>query len=396
MNIIRKHLQRVLPRRLDRILDDPRRYEREWSFCQLLSVVMDGLLSGCKTLRDVEVLTAASGCRVPDTTLRDLLVQLDGEPLEEELAKQVKEANRWHELDNKELPIRLTAIDGKTIGVTKYEVDEYSLDRSKKGAPNYMHHVLRAFHTSSSLKLLMGQERVPAGTNEKGIFPTFLDKLVQLYGRTKLLEVLSMDAGFTSIGNAQAVVDHNLNYIFALKDARVHTITRESMELLGQKNKADRVEVESVNGKKITRSLYRAQAPQVSGWSHATEVWRICKETLNSKGKLTIENHYYVTNMPRQRLSHGQVLRAVRLHWSIENNANWVMDVAWKEDSKPWCNQALGVLSLMRMIAYNAVTRFKLRRLRRAKTFYWSWEQTLGFIKTVLFSFREIPDSATL
>ena len=62
----------------------------------------------------------------------------------------------------------------------------------------------------------------------------------------------------------------------------------------------------------------------------------------------------------------------------------------------PWCNQALGVLSLMRMIAYNVVARFKLRRLRRAKTFYWSWEQTLGFIKTALFSFHEMPDSATL
>jgi len=395
-NIIYKHLRRVLPRRWELILDDPRRYERGWSFYELLSAVMSGLVSGCKTLRELEVLTAAAGSRVPDTTVRDLLVQIDGEPLEEELAKQVKEANRKHELDNKELPIRLTAIDGKTISVTKYKVDDCSINRSQKGCSKYVQHVLRAFHASSSLQLLMGQERVPVGTNEKGMLPAFLDKLVQLYGRTNLLEVLSMDAGFTSIKNAQAVVDHGLYYIMALKDPRVHTITRETKEQFEDRAKADKVVVEHVNGKQITRSLYRSRAPKVRGWSHATEVWWICKETIDSRGKVTIENRYYATNLPRQRLAHGQVLKAVRLHWSIENNANWVMDVAWKEDSKPWCNQALEVLSFMRMIAYNIVARFKLRRLRSAKAYHWSWEQTLYYIKTALFPFRELPESGTL
>lgn len=396
MDIIEKHLRRVLPRRWELILDDPRRYERGWSFCELLSAVMNGMLVGCKSLRELEFLTAAAGRRVPDTTVWDLLVQIDAEPLDEELAKQVKEANRLHELDNAELPIRLTAIDGKTIAATKYKVDKYSINRSQKGCSKYVQHVLRAFHTSSSLKLLMGQEHVPVGTNEKGIFPAFLDKLVGLYGRTNLLEVFSLDAGFTSIKNAQAIVDRGLFYIMALKDPRVHTITRKTKEKFESRQKADKTEVEHAHGKQITRSLYRTPAPKVKGWHHATEVWWIRKESIDSQGKVSVENRYYATNLPRQRLSDKQVLKAVRLHWSIENNANWVLDTAWKEDTKTWCNKALEVLSLMRMMAYNIVARFKLRRLRRAKTCGWTWERTLKYIQMALFQLRPLPGSTTL
>jgi hypothetical protein len=397
MGTIRKHLNRMLPRRWERILDDPRRDERKWRFDHLLQVVVEALVSGCQSLREVERLTEASGRRVPDTTLRDLLVEIDPEPLEEELAKGVKEANRCHELDNKELPFRLTIIDGKCLSDTTYEVDKYSIRRTQKGCNKYVQHAIRAFHGSSTVKLLMGQERIPQGTNEKGVCVGFLEKLVQLYGTTNLLEVFSFDAGFTSIANAKAVVDLGYDYVFALKDPRVHTVTRTAMELLGTRTKPDKVELEHVNGRRIIRSLYRCQAAPVNGWSHAQEFWRIQKESTDIKsGKVTLEEHYYVTSLARARLSHSVVLKTVRTHWSIENNANWVLDVAWKEDLRPWCNRALELVSLMRMIAYNIVARFKLRRLRRVAARSWTWEQTLYFIRTALFPLDDRRAFATL
>jgi len=88
----------MLPKRWEHILDDPRRNERRWDFNHLLQITVEALVSGCKSLREVERLTEASGRRVPDTTLHDLLVEIDPEPLELELAKGVKEANRCHEL----------------------------------------------------------------------------------------------------------------------------------------------------------------------------------------------------------------------------------------------------------------------------------------------------------
>ena len=387
---IRKHLNRVLPGRWGLILDDPRRDERKWRFDRLLQVVAEALVSGCQSLREVERLTDASGERIPDTTLHDILVKIDPKPLEEELARGVKEANRCHELDNKELPFRLTIIDGKSLSDTTYEVDRFSIRRTQKGCSKYVQHAIRAFHGSSTVKLLMGQERIPRGTNEKGVFPLFLEKLVRLYGRTNLLEVFSFDAGFTSIANAGAVIENGYDYVFALKDPRVHPITRQAMELLGARTEPDKVEREDVNGRGIVRKLYRCKAVAVKGWSHAQEFWRVQKETTHIKsGKTTIEEHYYTTSLAPSRLSNSQVLKTVRTHWSIENNANWVLDVAWKEDSRPWCNQALELVSLMRIIAYNIVARFRLRRTKQGFIRSCPWEQTLYFIKAVLFPLDE-------
>ena len=396
MASISKHIRRVLPQKWEKILDDPRRCERVWSFGDILSGIINGMMSGCNTLRELEAVTEVSGRRIPDTTVRDILVQIDPEPLEEELARGVKEASRNHELDNKELPIKLTVIDGKKISTTSYEVDEYSHNRSNQVCTKYVQLVLRAFHASSTVKLLMGQERIPNTTNESGTFKSFLEKLNKLYGRTNLLEVFSMDAGFTSISNAKAIVDNGFYYIMALKDPRVHKITQETMKLLGSKSIPDKTQKERVNGKEIIRKIYRCAAPDVQGWSHAKEVWRIETQTTKSSGKKTAENRYYVTNLPKKKLSHAQVLKTIRLHWSIENNANWVMDVAWKEDTKPWCNEAIELLSLMRMIAYNTVARFKFRRCLSAKKFSWSWKQTLSFIGSMLFPLRTLPSFATL
>lgn len=396
MNIIHKHLRRVLPKRWERILKDPRRSQRVWGFTELVSVVMKGLVGGCKTLREIEMLSAGSGRRVPDTTLSDLLKQIDCEPLNNELAKGVKEASRNHELDTKELPIRLIAIDGKCLSKTSYEVNEYSVNNSQKGFSQYSHNAIRAFYASSTVKLMMAQQLIPKETNEKGLFKSFLAKLVSLYSRTNLLDVLSLDAGFISKANVQEIINYGLNYIIAVKDPTTHFVARDAMELLGNRTVADKVEEERVNGKRITRSLYRCVASTVNGWSHAKEFWRIHKQIVDSKGKVSSEDHYYVTSLPISKLSNRQVLKAVRLHWSIENNANWVLDVAWKEDTMPWCNQALEFLSFMRMIAYNAVARFKLRRLRRANAQGWTWAQTLLFIKMTLFTPRVLPNFTTL
>lgn len=386
MGIVHKYLESVLPKIWDRALEDPRRCEVNWGFSELIEALMYGLISGAKTFRDIEFLTGRSGRRVPDTTLHDLVVQLDPEPIEEELARGVKEANRSHQLDNKELPFRLTVIDGKNISTTTKPVDEFSINRSQKGCDKYVQHAVRAFHVSSTVKLHMAQQRVPRGTNENAVFPLLLDKLVEHYGNTNLLEVLSFDAGFLGSSNAQRTVDAGLSYIFALKNPEIHPITRTAMELLDKRTRPNKVVTEQMNGEAITRSLYRCQAPSVNGWEHAKELWRLHKVTVNLRtGKTKPEDHYYVTNLPVSRLSDNEVLKAIRLHWNIENNANWILDTVWKEDTRPFCNLGLEAIALMRMIAHNLVTIFKLRRLNRTAAGSWTWSHLLSVIQELLF-----------
>lgn len=379
---IEKYFNRVLLKSLLRNVNDPRSNARKWSFGSLLQTTMKAMLSGCRNLREYEYLTSRSGQRIPDTTLGDMLAQISEEELERELARGVKEASRSHELDRQELPIRLTVVDGKCLSTATYDVDANWLRRSQRGCSKYVAMALRAYLVSSDLKLHLAQSWVSKGTNERGAFPELLKKLGELYGRTKLLEVLSIDAGITSIKNAQAIKDAGLDYIMALKNAAWSKMTQQAVAILAENLTS--AEVEYVNGKRITRNLYRSPAPVLPQWQHAREVWRVEKIT-ETETSTTTENHYYVTSLPKRRLTDKQVLKAVRMHWNIENNANWVLDTAWREDANPWANTALGVVSLLRMLAYNAVARFKLRKLKPSSFTPIAWKNLLLTFQAALF-----------
>jgi predicted transposase YbfD/YdcC len=396
MKIIQKHLRRVLRPGWHKIIQDPRRKSVRWNLGDILSPVMDGMLGGCRNLRSLEHLTNLSGKRLPDTTVWDLLVEIDPTPLNDEIARGVKDAARSHELDNKELPINLVVIDGKSVAVNPTPVNENSINRSQKGCRKYVNMMLRAVYASSSLKLHLGQHVMPKGTNEKGAFPAFVDKLKALYGRTKLLEVISVDAGYTSKKNAQYLASNKIDYIMALKNQRFSRITQAALAMLGTLKQPDRIEQERVNGKTVTRSLFRCTAPKLDGWESAREFWRVQSNTEYLNGKVVVETRYFVSSLAASRLSNRQVLHAVRLHWSIENNANWVLDTAWEEDGNPWCNKALELVTLLRLLAYNIIARLKFRRIRSEKNRGLPWKDILAIVQRVLFPLKLKDNFAAL
>ncbi len=395
MKLVHKHLRRVLRADWHKIFQDPRRKFRRWSLGNILDRLIKGMVGGCRNLRQLELLTGLCGDRLPDTTAWDLIVQLDSTPLNIEIARGVKEAARCHELDDKELPFNLVAIDGKSLAVNTSPVNEDSVNRSQKGCRKYVNMAFRAMLASKSLKLLMGQHMIPRGTNERGAFQAFMDKLIGLYGRTKLLEVVSVDAGITSKKNAQYLTNHDIDYIMVLKNRLFSRMTQEAQALLSNKAKPDKVEKENVNGKIITRELYRCVAPALKGWESATELWRITTSTERKDSSVAIETRYFVTSIATHQLSHRQVLRAVRLHWSIENNANWVLDTAWDEDRNPWSNKALELMSLLRVLAYNLIARLKFRRLRSSNRNI-TWKNLLGIVQNTLFPHKNREFAATL
>ena len=77
--------------------------------------------------------------------------------------------------------------------------------------------------------------------------------------------------------------------------------------------------------------------------------------TRDRDGKETVELRYFVTNATTGMLTPRQLLRLVRLHWSIENDCNLMGYMHVCEDDGAWCtrNKARLVLGVLRMIAYN-------------------------------------------
>jgi len=47
------------------------------------------------------------------------------------------------------------------------------------------------------------------------------------------------------------------------------------------------------------------------------------------RGKTTRERRFYISSLPPDA---DRLLRAIRAHWSVENNLHWCMDVAFADD----------------------------------------------------------------
>ena len=73
--------------------------------------------------------------------------------------------------------------------------------------------------------------------------------------------------------------------------------------------------------------------------------------------------------------------RAVLGHWSIENDCNWVLDVAWATNAaEVITHQPLRTLSWLRMLAYNVLGWLLRVRLRSRPT----WLELRDALRRVL------------
>ena len=92
---------------------------------------------------------------------------------------------------------------------------------------------------------------------------------------------------------------------------------------------------------------------------------------------MEVENRYFITSLPWDRLTGCEILRLVRLHWGVENGCHWTMDVVLGEDARPWCTQgeALRMLSWLRLLAYNTLRFLRHRYLRSSKSRRMPWDE---------------------
>lgn len=383
--VIKKHLERTLKIKWDKILDDPRKNKSTWSFGYMMQMLGFGILSGTGNLRAVETFTENYNERIPDTTLHDTIIQVDPEPLRKLLGKQVKEALRAHELDS-DFPIRIIAVDGKSASISKIKAGEFSQRVEADNNIYYNNRVLRAMYVSSPMKLFLAQREIKGKSSETTEFKPFLDELVEMYGKTKLLEVISIDAGMTSKENADKIEEKKLDYIMALKGPQ-QTLLSNAEYLFDLMPGPDKITEENLNGKKIIRKLFRCVVPPQykNGWDHIEEFWKIDQTSIELQGgEVVTETRYFISSILSSKLTDTQVMQAIRMHWGIENNGYWILDSVWKEDDSPFANKALVLITLMRLLLYNIIARLIFRRLRNIKARKMSWATLMTLIASAL------------
>jgi len=192
--------------------------------------------------------------KIPDTTIRSVLVRLNPDALRQILHRQVRSAHRSKQLRPVGLPFGVVAIDGKYMP-TLLPGGELAQDQGDK----WMLRTMTCSLVSAAAPVVMDAVPVPATTNEMGNFPKVTDELHTAYGRHGLIGMLTADAGMTSSFNADCVRAKGWDYLFALKETQP-TLLDEAHRLLGP-NRSTPPDAETTDLRPARRQPNRRRAP---------------------------------------------------------------------------------------------------------------------------------------
>ena len=228
------------------------------------------------------------------------------------------------------------------------------------GQPHSFVHIVSAWAATNHLTL--GQLKVDGKSNEITAIP-------------KLLEVLDVEETIVTIDAmgcqteiAEKIVDKGADYVLALKGNQ-ETLSDEVENYF---NQAEAVDFEGIecdalgsretgHGRIEKREIYVTEdidwLPQKSKWRNLKTIIMVKSERLVSGKPASFEKRYYISSLSADGV---KIANAIRKHWGIENQAHWILDVAFREDEQ---NADAGNIaenmSLMRRIAMNLLKQEK-------------------------------------
>lgn len=362
-------------------IPDPRHERgRKWSLATMLRAITAGIMAGCQSLAAVEHLTNEMSLpmrrqlgiarRLPDTTLRDTLVDVDPQALRRPLWRQAKAAHRRKALEPFGLPFGVVAMDGKGTAATAWD-DEYAQRQPHSvglGASGVVRTITCTL-VSSRVKLCLDASPIPAATNELGHFAAAFDSLWAVYGACELFKLVTYDSGGASKTNADLVRQYGLHYLLRL-DAQQPTLYREARRLLHHLPVSAAVqftEDETGTGTERRYLFLTEEMAGYYGWEHLQTVVRVHSVKRDRAGNLMSQkprqqDRYYLCSLPRGRLTKEQWLYLIRQHWGVENGTHNPLDKFLEEDKHPFIEadpQGMLNVMLLRRMALNALALFR-------------------------------------
>jgi hypothetical protein len=355
--------------------------------------------------------------RIADNTFGKVLPRLDPVELGVRLHALVKAEHRRGTLKPAVLPVGAVAIDGKNVATLHWhdlcrvlELDpskaqpaevkallserfpEVQFCVPKQGEPYALARVHTVTLVSSKAAVCLHQRPIPGATNEIGAMPDLLEELFVIYGRLHLFEIITTDAGNTSLAVAGQIAKAGLCYFCQLKSEHGDLFV-EAEAALGSlaDEEAEWTEGDSQNGKVITHRVWQYDLTEEGwlSWTHARQLVRVQRTVEDPKtGETEIGNRYYVSNRSPTELRPKGCGRLSRSHWRCENETHWTADAELGEDRRRlyWSRHPRGVFvaSVLRMIglAILSVAR-RLSRLGYSEETP-TWEQVSEHFALVL------------
>lgn len=235
-------------------------------------------------------------------------------------------------------------IDGKTIRNSND-------DSSCKSAI----HLVSAYACENMVCL--GQEAVNEKSNEITAIPRLLDML------TITGCIVTIDAMGCQKKIAEKIIKKDADYILMVKDNQKNLKEQIEETFETQKGKNINTTTDFGHGRIETRTCSVINDLDLldkrKDWKGLKSIIRITSERIIKKTqKESIEQRYYITSLDADAV---KINKAVRSHWSIENNLHWNLDVLFKEDA-----------SLKKKgdspINFNIITKIALTLIEREKS----------------------------
>ncbi len=229
---------------------------------------------------------------------------------------------RWMTAVCERLGGQVIAIDGKVLRRSHdHGIGQAAID------------MVSAWATANHL--VLGQVKVTEKSNEITAIPRLLEAL-EISGC-----IVTIDAMGCQTDIAQTIVDHDADYVLALKDNQGQL--SEDVQLLfndleGSQYRAYAFDytktVNKDHGRLEIRECWTISDPDVlrhlrgfERWPHLQTVARI-RAQRRIGDETSCEDRYHITTLTGAAC----VLRAVRAHWGIENELHWTLDIAFDED----------------------------------------------------------------
>ena len=214
-------------------------------------------------------------------------------------------------------------IDGKTV--------KGSYDRNKQQSSL---HLVSAW--ASEHRILLGQVKVASKSNEITAIPALL-QLLDISG-----SVITIDAMGTQHAIAKQIIAKGGDYVLCLK-ANHPTLwaavkawfeAAEAIAFAGIEHSLDQ-RIESGHHRRETRRVWAVpvsamgQLHKIGQWAGLQTIVRV-KRVRRLWDKTTKETMFYLSSLPCDAQRIGQ---AIRVHWGIENQLHWVLDMTFGEDA---------------------------------------------------------------
>lgn len=382
--------------RLDAVDDQRAAHLVKWSLPQLLRIAIVCLCSGCKSLAQAEQLTVEMTPamrhylkllrRVPDTTLRTVLIAQQPDQIRHIIHRQIRAAARRKALQPRGQPFNTAMLDGKATSLPSCD-DFYAQRQSQDGKLVGVLRTMTVSLVTTAAQPCIDAIPIPAFTNEMGWFTHCVDELVAAYRGIDLFRMVAADAGSCCEANGKHARQLGLHYLFGLR-ANQPTLYAEAVRVLGGAQRPAASSSDQLGGgRRVERRLYLTD--QMSGfeWDHLVTVLRV--ESLSfTHGKLTShEERFYISSLPISRLTPKQWQALVRCRWGVENAVHCTIDKFMREDDQPWIEadpKGAVVVALLRRIAYNLLALFRSVTLRAEHNRHTSWKSLMRWVELAL------------